>query len=314
MEEYNFLNRRQFLKLSALTGVYIAIGRTYLHALAPSNARKITILHTNDMHSHIEPFPLDGGRNEGKGGAAARSELINKIRKEEKNVLLFDAGDVFQGTPYFNFFHGEVEYKLMSQMKYNAGTIGNHEFDAGIDGLIKALHFATFPMVNSNYDFSKTPLEKLILKNKIIESGGIRVGIYGLGIELAGLVSEKQYGSVNYTDPLPAMKEQEDFLKNKKKCDLLICLSHLGLEYQNGKISDVEIARMSSCTDLIIGGHTHTFMKEPRKIENLLKNNCYIFQVGWGGINLGRVDFAFSKNKKAEVAHIESIEISKKNI
>lgn len=314
MEELNFLNRRQFIRLTGLAGVALAMGRTPLQALVPAPVKKITILHTNDVHSRIEPFPYDGSRNQGTGGAAARSNLIGKIRQEEKNVLLFDAGDAFQGTPYFNFFHGELEYKLMSQMKYNAGTIGNHEFDAGTEGIAKAMQFASFPLINSNYDFSGSALEGLIPKNKIIECGGIKVGIYALGIELQGLVPEKQYGEIKYGDPLKAMKEQEEYLKNTKKCDLLICLSHLGYEYQSDKISDVAIAKQTSYTNLIVGGHTHTFMKEPLKVKNLLNNDCHIFQVGWGGINLGRVDFIFGKNNQAEVSHIESIKIFEKNI
>jgi 5'-nucleotidase len=261
------------------------------------DTKKITILHTNDFHSHLDPFPSDGSRNQGLGGIAARSELIKKIRSVTKNVLLLDAGDMFQGTPYFNYFKGEVEIKVMSEIGYNAVTLGNHEFDAGIESLANVLQFAKFPIINANYDFSDTPMAGKTVPNKIFDIDGIRVGVYGLGIEFNGLVPDKLIGNSKYLDALTVALTQEKHLKNEESCDMIICLSHLGLEYSDNKISDVVLAKNTKFTDLIIGGHTHNFMKEPMAIINLNKKLCNVFQVGCNGLKLGKIDFYFSGSK-----------------
>jgi len=291
------LNRRQFVKTSVLAGGFVLLSRIPVMGNILTDFKKITILHTNDFHSHLDPYPLDGSRNQGLGGMAARSELIRKIRSVEKNVLLFDAGDMFQGTPYFNFYKGEIELKAMSQIGYNGVTLGNHEFDAGIDSLANVLQYANFPIINSNYDFRDTPMDGKTIRNKIFDVDGIRIGVYGLGIEFNGLVQDKLIGNSKYLDPLKVASEQEYFLKNDQSCDMIICLSHLGLQYEDNKISDVLIAKNTKFTNLIIGGHTHTFMKEPMVINNLNRKTCNVFQVGCNGLKLGRVDFYFSGSK-----------------
>jgi 5'-nucleotidase len=296
MEEYRLWNRRQFVKTSVLAGGFLFLSRFPAIGNFLSD-KKITILHTNDFHSHLDPFPLDGSRNQGLGGMAARADLIRKIRTVEKNVLLLDAGDMFQGTPYFNYFKGEIELKAMSQMRYNAATLGNHEFDAGIDSLSQVLRFADFPIINANYDFSNTPMAGKTIPNKIFEMDDLRIGVYGLGIEFKGLVQEKLIGNSKYIDALKVALEQENYLKNEKYCDLIICLSHLGLEYSEKKISDVVLAKNTKFTDLIIGGHTHTFMKEPMSVNNLDNKICSVFQVGCNGLKLGRIDLYFSGSK-----------------
>lgn len=176
-------NRRKFIKKFGLG----AVGLTMINhkLIAQEDAIRITILHTNDMHSRIEPF--SSGSFKGIGGMAQRSSIINEIRKKEKNVLLFDAGDIFQGTPYFNFYGGELEFKLMSQMKYDAATLGNHDFDNGLDGLKKQLKHASFPFVCANYDFSKTILKNSFKPYKIFLRDGIKIGVFGIGVELNGL-------------------------------------------------------------------------------------------------------------------------------
>jgi 5'-nucleotidase len=297
MEEYELWSRRQFVKTSVLAGGFVLLSRIPVVGNILTDYKKITILHTNDFHSHLDPYPLDGSRNQGLGGMAARSELIRKIRSVEKNVLLFDAGDMFEGTPYFNYFKGEIELKAMSQMGYNAGTLGNHEFDAGIVSLANVLRFANFPIINSNYDFRDTPMANKTIPNKIFNVDGIRIGVYGLGIEFNGLVPDKLIGNSKYIDALIVATEQEKFLKNDQSCDLIICLSHLGFQYEENKISDVILAKNTNFTDLIIGGHTHTFMKEPMVINNLRNKICNVFQVGCNGLKLGRVDFYFSGSK-----------------
>ena len=275
------------------TGMYPLFG-------APSEPEitQLTILHTNDVHSRIDPFPMDGSRNEGLGGVAKRASLIKKIRAEQKNVLLLDAGDIFQGTPYFNFFGGELEIKLMSEMGYDAGTIGNHDFDGGIDGLDKQLQFANFPLLSANYDFSDNILNGKIKEYKIFYKGGIKIGVFGLGIELKGLVPAALHKNTIYNDPIIAAQKISTLLKEKEKCDFVICLSHLGYKYEENIVSDRVLATSTSNIDLIIGGHTHTFMREPEKLKNKEGNVVVINQVGWAGIMLGRFDVYFEKNKK----------------
>lgn len=292
MEE-SLLNRRSFIKTTATLGLYGALASSPLRALAKRENITITILHTNDWHSRIEPFPMDGSSNQGLGGAAARVALIETIRKAEKHVLLLDAGDIFQGTPYFNFFDGELEYKLMSRMGYDAATLGNHDFDNGIQGIIKQLPNATFQFVNCNYDVRNTPLAPHIKPYKIFNKGGIKIGVLGVGIELKGLVPDALYGNIIYNDPLSNANRVAAHLKNEEKCDLIICLSHLGYKYGGNKISDVKLAEQSQHIDLIIGGHTHTFLSQPDIIKNKDGKEVMVNQVGWAGINLGKIQYSF---------------------
>lgn len=297
MEESVSLNRRQFIKTGASIAALGALAGSPLRLLAKSDLIKITVLHTNDWHSRIEPFPVDGGTHAGLGGAATRAAVIKKIRSEEEHVLLLDAGDIFQGTPYFNFFEGELEYKLMSRMGYDCATFGNHDFDNGIEGIINQMQHATFEFVNCNYDFKNTLLEGKIKPFKIIRKKGIKVGILGVGIELSGLVPSELFGNIKYNDPVLAANAVAAKLKNEEKCDLVICLSHLGYKYNIEKVSDIELAKKSKNIDLIIGGHTHTFLSKPDIQKNSEGKDVMINQVGWAGINLGRVDFYFDPVK-----------------
>ena len=286
-------NRRSFLKRVSLGAVGLTMFNHKL--LAQEDLIKITILHTNDMHSRIEPF--SSGKFKGFGGMAQRSSIIEEIRKKEKNVLLFDAGDIFQGTPYFNYYGGELEFKLMSEMKYDAATLGNHDFDNGLDGLKKQLKHASFPFLTSNYDFKKTILRNKFKLYKVYEKQGVKIGVFGLGIKLDGLVPKELYKETKYIDPILVANKVSDKLKNKLNCDLVICLSHLGLEYQSNKVSDIMVAKNTKNIDLIIGGHTHTFLEKPIITTNLENKKVIINQVGWGGINIGKIDFIFKQNK-----------------
>jgi 5'-nucleotidase len=229
---------------------------------------------------------------------ARRAALIKEIRSKEANVLLLDSGDIFQGTPYFNFFGGELEYKLMSEMKYDASTLGNHDFDNGLEGLMRQLPNATFPFVIANYDFSKTSLAGLFSPYKVFEKQGVRIGVFGLGIQLAGLVGDKNFGATEYLDPVAKAKETVAQLRGAEKCDLVICLSHLGYKYESAKIDDRKLAAQVSGIDLILGGHTHTFMEAPEPIASPDGRATLINQVGWSGINLGRLDYEFSPKTK----------------
>jgi 5'-nucleotidase len=257
--------------------------------------KRISILHTNDTHSHIEP--ISGGRNNGRGGVARRAALVNKVRKENPNTLLLDCGDIFQGTPYFNFYGGELEIKLMSMMGYDAATIGNHDFDNSIEGLYKQLPNASFDFIISNYDFSNTLMDGHIKSRKVIVKDGIRIGLFGVGIQLQGLVEPKMYKETVYNDPVEIAKDQARLLREEDHCDIVICMSHLGYSYRGDKVSDLSLAAATSGIDLIIGGHTHTFLDAPEIVKNAAGKNVMVNQVGCYGFHLGRIDFYLKEGK-----------------
>ncbi len=301
------MDRKSFLKVIG--------GGTLAAALAPgmmmaenlsipvfSSANKLTILHTNDQHSRIEPFDASYTKNPNQGGFARRASLIQQIRSQESNVLLLDSGDIFQGTPYFNFFGGELEFKLMSMMKYDASTMGNHDFDNGLDGFLKVLPNAKFPFICSNYNFKNTVLDGKTSPYKIFNKNGIKVGIFGVGIKLDGLVGKKQYKETVYSDPIDVAQHYSDFLKNDQKCDLVICLSHIGYDYDGdpNTVSDKILAANTENIDIILGGHTHTFLPEPQIFKNRQGKNVLVNQVGWAGLLLGRIDFYFDSNKNVQ--------------
>lgn len=306
MEELKSVNRRKFIKQagSLLTAGGLISALPDFSFAAETHTR-LTILHTNDVHSRIEPFPMDGSRNQGLAGAARRSSLIQQLRKQEKNILLFDAGDIVQGTPYFNLFGGELEVEIMNKMEYDGATFGNHEFDNGLDQLAQMVDHANFPFLVSNYDLSDTPLAGKTKSYQIFKRGGLRIGVFGLGIELNGLVDPLLCAGVRYNYPIAVANEMANRLKNDMECDLVICLSHLGFRYQHDKVSDRVLAAETSDIDLIIGGHTHTFLSEPEQVQNRSGNITLINQVGFAGINLGRIDFLFEKRtgKKRLFAH-----------
>jgi 5'-nucleotidase len=240
---------------------------------------------------------------------ARRAALIKQVRAETKNVLLFDAGDIYQGTPYFNFFNGKFDFELMTMMGYDAATLGNHEFDNGLEGIKSQLKYAGFPFICANYDFSETILAGMTIPYKIFKKGGIKVGVYGLGVELQGLVGEKNYGKTRYLDPLETALKIEKILIEEHHTDLIVCLSHLGYSYKEDKVSDKILAAQTSHTDFIIGGHTHTFLQKPDLIKNLSGKDVVVNQVGFAGLILGRVDFYFSKEKRHKSHNSSSISV-----
>lgn len=293
------MKRRTFLKKTAAAGAFASIGSLGLLSFSPEKKRKhITILHTNDTHSHIEPFAVDHTEYPGMGGVAKRYTLIDQIREENPNTLLLDAGDIFQGTPYFNFYGGELEFKLMSKLKYDAATIGNHDFDNGIEGLLSQLPHTNFPFVNANYDFSNTSLEGRVKPYQTFIKDGVKIGVFGLGIELEGLVSSKLYKETKYLDPVEMTNHTVAKLKKEENCQLIICLSHLGYHYDHNKIDDLKLAAKTRDIDLIIGGHTHTFLPKPTVVQNRINKPVLVNQVGWAGINLGRIDFFLERDGK----------------
>lgn len=299
------MDRRTFLRNSFLISSGALVAPSLIaQTPASANVRKVTILHTNDTHSNIDPFPDNHSKYPGLGGVAKRFELVQKIRSEEENVLLLDAGDIFQGTPYFNKYGGVLEMKLMTELGYDAATMGNHDFDGGMDGFVNAKTHADFPFLCANYDFVNTPIDGLTQNEMIIEKGGIKVGIFGVGVELEGLVPANKFGETKYHDPIEVANERAAALKGQG-CELIICLSHLGYSYDTEKVSDLKLAAKTKDIHLIIGGHTHTFLEEPTVVENAAGKTTLVNQVGWAGVQLGRLDFEIEGSKLAKKQTID---------
>ena len=292
------MKRRTFIQKTAAGTAFASLAMPF-ESFASAKTRHLTVLHTNDVHSYIDPFPADDPKNPNRGGVSRRAFLIEEIRKENPNVLLLDAGDIFQGTPYFNYYGGEIEIKLMSMMKYDLATMGNHDFDNGIEGFYEQLPHANFDFVSANYDFSKTILDGIVKPYKVFYKDGIKVGVFGLGVELQGLVDKRNYKETVYLDPIEVSQTIVSELKTRHHCDLIICLSHIGFDYKNDpeKVSDLKLASATSDIDLIIGGHTHTFMERPTVVKNKVGKDVVINQVGCYGLNLGRIDFHFTDDK-----------------
>lgn len=265
-------------------------------ATLPLCAQKtLTLLYTNDVHSRIEPLSPDSPDtlSAGKGGFLRVASYVEQVRKETPNVLVFDSGDFSQGTPYYTLFKGEVEIQVMNAIGYEATTIGNHEFDFGVDNMARIFKMANFPILCANYDVSGTPLEGLVKPYMIIEKFGLKIGVLGVGTKLQGLVQEKMQGGVKYNDPYETANTIAAELK-AKGCDLVICLSHLGHKSSTkSPTGDVDLAKISRNIDVILGGHSHTFLEEPVVVQNLDGKNVYITQNGKNAVFVGRLDLTF---------------------
>lgn len=289
------MNRRSFLQSLAIGTAGTALFPSY--AAAALTEQRLVILHTNDTHSRIDPFA--DGRNAGLGGVARRAALIKRIRQTNPNVLLLDSGDIFQGTPYFNFFKGELEFKAMSAMRYDVATLGNHDFDNGVDGLVAMLPHADFQFVSSNYEITEPTLKDHVQPYTVRRVGNLKVGIFGLGIDFAGLVLADLHKGVAYTDPILAAKRSVETLRNEG-CHLIICLSHMGYRYRGDRPSDSALAQEVPEIDLILGGHTHTFLDEPDAYTHPQAGTTLVNQVGFAGIRLGRIDVTFTPDGQAQ--------------
>jgi 5'-nucleotidase len=291
------IGRRKFLSSSAAFGAtLLTFPRSFAFAAAET---VITILHTNDTHSQIDPLPAND-RNAGKGGVARRATLVKRVRRENPNTLLIDAGDVLQGTPYFNFYRGEVEYKAMSAIGYDASTLGNHEFDNGVEALAAALKFANFDIVSTNYDVKGTALEGRIKPYVVKTVGGIRVGLFGLGISPTALITPENFKGITYNDPVIAARNVVKILREQERCALVVCMSHLGYPLNSrpsNSIDDPKLAAQVDGIDFIASGHSHLFMDKPVEQTQPCGAKTLIFQVGKSGINVGRIDFTFRTGK-----------------
>ena len=294
------INRRRFLVQSVSFGSGLALTRSLLTSANSLFAADtvVTILHTNDTHSQIDPLPSNDP-NAGKGGVARRATLVKKVRRENPNTLLIDAGDVCQGTPYFNFFKGEIEYKAMSAIGYDVGTLGNHEFDNGVESLAAALKFAKFDLVSTNYDVKGTALEGIVKRYVVKTVGGIRIGLFGLGISPTALIDPANFKGVTFVDPVLAARDVVKTLREQESCSLIVCMSHLGYSERprQGSVGDAQLAAQVDGIDFIASGHTHVFMKEPVMQAQPCGAQTMIFQVGKSGIYVGRVDFTFRSGK-----------------
>lgn len=306
------ISRRKFLNTSLAGGVALSLprssplfpGRGVDSFAAPlmepkSGETLITILHTNDTHSQIDPIGENDRQYAGKGGVARRATLVKRIRKENPNTLMVDGGDVFQGTPYFNFYKGEVEYKSMSMIGYDVVTLGNHDFDNGVDALVAAMKFATFDFVSTNYDVRGTPLEKRVKPYVVRVLGGVRVGLFGMGISPANLITPENFKGVKYLEPVRMARGVVKVLRGQERCTLVVGMSHLGYypQAQGDQVGDSQVASQVDGIDFIAGGHTHTFMEKPVLTKQPSGKDTVLFQVGRSGIYVGRVDFKLRDGK-----------------
>jgi 5'-nucleotidase len=305
--------RRDFLRTAVTAGLSVPLTRSasllHWHEPAISIAAPllrplrgetlITILHTNDTHSQIDPILENDKTYAGKGGVSRRATLVKRVRKENPNTLLIDAGDVLQGTPYFNFYKGEVEYKAMSLIGYDASTIGNHEFDNGVESLARALRFANFDIVSTNYDVRGSALEGRVKSHVVREVAGVRIGMFGLGIRPEGLITPENFKPLKYLDPVRTARDVTGLLREQERCTLVLGMSHLGYyaDPKKGEIGDTQVAAQVDGIDFIASGHTHTFMEKPVLQKTPSGKNTIIFQVGRSGIYVGRVDFTLRDGK-----------------
>ena len=248
----------------------------------------IIILHTNDTHSQIEPREA-GQRDEFCGGYASRMGYIQQMRNEHPDLIVLDAGDFSQGTPYYNFYHGRIEIDAMNRMQYDAITLGNHEFDYGVDTLAAVLELAHFPIVCANYDVTGTPLEGLVLPYTVIKRSGVRIGVFGIGVNPKGLIAEKNFAPIQYLNPITSAQQVANILRDVEKCDVVVCLSHQGTHPMNGgNISDMELAEKTQNIDVIIGAHTHKIV-ENLYVENLNGDSVLLTQTGKAGARIGEI-------------------------
>ena len=288
--------KRINIKIFSLFSILLVSGLNFNES---AQQKELFIYHTNDTHSRLEPIDVNSAdKFAGLGGYVRRATLVDSLRRVHPNdMLLFDCGDFSQGTPYYNMYKGEVEVLLMNEMQYNAATIGNHEFDFGLDNMARLFKMANFPIVCANYDFKGTILEDLVKPYIVFEKEGLKIGVFGLSPRLEGLVSGVNSEGVSYQNPVEVANEIALKLKQEEKCDLVICLSHLGLRPSAlNQDSDQVLVRNTTNIDLVLGGHSHTFMNEPEIVLNKEGKSVPISQMGKNGVYLGMFKVTFEPN------------------
>lgn len=264
---------------------------------AAAKGRQLLILHTNDTHSCVIPLNpnLADTMLAGRGGFLRRAAMIDQMRKEDKELLLLDSGDFSQGSPYYTMFKGDVETELMNIMGYDAATIGNHEFDFGLDNMARLFKKVNFPIVCANYDFTGTVVEGLVKPYVVIKRKGVKIGIFGLSPKLEGLVMASTCAGVKYLDPIKTANDIADKLKNKEKCDIVICLSHLG--WDEAGLNDMEMMAKTRNIDLVLGGHSHSYFQKLNYVRNLDGKEIPNDQNGKHGIFVGKITLTLEKGK-----------------
>lgn len=281
-------NRREFIKNSVVISAASLLPSQWLWAKKQS--KSVTILHTNDFHSRLEAFPANHKSFAGKGGISQLKTVIDREIAQHPNALLLDCGDVFQGTPYFNIFGGKVEYQWMNLAGYKATTLGNHEFDLGIQHLADTFtQYAKFDLLNCNYDVAQSPLKDIIKPYNIYHVGQTKIGVIGVGIDLGDLVAEPMRKGIKYLDPIPLVNQHAHFLKHTEKCDFVVVISHLGYQYDSNKIDDIKLAKNTQNINLIMGGHTHTYLEKPTVVSNSKNQEVLVNQAHWAGLVLGKI-------------------------
>ncbi|WP_276866447.1 bifunctional metallophosphatase/5'-nucleotidase [Bacteroides heparinolyticus] len=259
--------------------------------------KQLFILHTSDTHSRIEPISREAADEyAGMGGAVRRAGIVKQFRSKHPDMLLLDCGDMSQGTPYYNLFQGELEIKMMNLMGYDAMAIGNHEFDFGLENMARLFRLARFPIVCSNYEVAGTVLEGLVKPYIILEREGLKIGVFGLAPKLEGLVQADKSEGVVYKDPIAVAQEMSDLLGGKEGCDVVICLSHLGLQrLMPGDVDDEQLVAKTHGIDVILGGHTHTFMEKPMVYLNANGENVSLLHSGRNGVFVGEMVLTLTK-------------------
>ena len=260
-----------------------------------ARVKKLLILHTNDTHSCVMPLKttLADTLQAGRGGFLRRLAMLGQERQKNPDLLLFDSGDFSQGSSYYSMFKGDVEVGLMNMMRYDAATIGNHEFDFGMENMARLFRMADFPIVCANYDFTGTCVEGLVKPYVVIRRNGVKIGVFGLSPKMKGLVSDKNCVGVKYLGPVKAAQKTADLLKNKEKCDLVVCISHLG--WNIGGDDDVLMMKNTRNIDIVLGGHSHSYFKQEKWVKNLDGVSVPNDQNGKSGIFVGRLEVEMKK-------------------
>lgn len=258
---------------------------------AAQQAIELNLLHTSDTHSRIEPLsPQAADANAGMGGVVRRATLVKDFRTGHPGTLLFDCGDISQGTPYYNLFKGELEVKMMNLMHYDAMAIGNHEFDFGLDNMARLFRMADFPVVCANYDVTGTVLEGLVKPYVVIERDGLKIGVFGLGPKLEGLVASANCQGIGFRNPFEAAQQTADLLRDRLGCDLVVCLSHLGISNEDPEgFDDLRLIARTRHIDVVLGGHSHTFMEKPRLLPNADGHEIPLLHSGKNGVYVGHL-------------------------
>ena len=290
-------SRRDFIKQTAQSSAFIGLAGNPL-SFTNEDHKHITILHTNDVHSHLEAFKASHPSYANRGGIANRLATINQIKQENPNTLVFDAGDLFQNEPFFNFYDNKLEIQAMNKLAYDASTLGTHDFSMGLDALGKQIDQANFEVLIANYSFKNKSLSNKIKPYSIYIKDGIRIGVFGLGIALDKHQNSSLTNEIECQDPIAVAQKISAKLRHQEQCDLVICLSHLGYQYRDNQISDLVLAEKTQDINLIIGGRTHTFLDRPTILKNKIGKSVLVNQVGWAGLYLGRIDFYINTNKE----------------